>query len=65
MPNAINGHPFLIEVLGENGNGEWHHVFNVISDERKITIHAFIFNIYLILRIDIKIIRNDISNRIF
>lgn len=47
LPEALCTHPFFIDDLGQQGDGEWRFVFRSEEDEnRLITVHVFLFNIY-------------------
>jgi hypothetical protein len=48
VPNTIQGHSKLLKTLDERNPGEWRYKFASLEDEnRHITIHVFLFNLYV------------------
>ena len=47
VSEALSEHPLLVKDLGQQGDGEWRHIFCSQEDEdRHIVLHTFLFNLY-------------------
>lgn len=47
VPEALSKHLLLVKDLGQQGEGEWRHIFRSQEDEnRHVTVHTYLFNLY-------------------